>query len=199
MDGALSGEDAAMEAGTFRRRGFLRRDFLATSAFGALTLAAGGLAGCATSGGPAGGATAASAPPASAAELLSPRAAASLTEMARRLYPHDALDDAVYAEVVDDLVGAAAADPDQLAMLAVGAEALETAMTRTWLSLTEIEQVQVMERLEGSTFFATMHAGVMARLYERPDVWALVGYGGPALPQGGYLDKGFDAIDWLPA
>jgi hypothetical protein len=34
-------------------------------------------------------------------------------------------------------------------------------------------------------------------MYVQPEVWALLGYRGNALAQGGYLNRGFNDIDWL--
>jgi hypothetical protein len=52
--------------------------------------------------------------------------------------------------------------------------------------------------LEGTPFFAALRAGTVEVLYRSPEVFALVGYGGSAIEYGGYLNRGFDEIDWLP-
>jgi hypothetical protein len=51
-----------------------------------------------------------------------------------------------------------------------------------------------MQAVEGEAFFAAILGNVQARFYNHPKVWALINY-----PQfGGYVDRGFDDIDWLP-
>ena len=35
-------------------------------------------------------------------------------------------------------------------------------------------------------------------LYSDPEVWELLGYEGPSFDKGGYIDRGFDDLDWLP-
>jgi hypothetical protein len=35
-------------------------------------------------------------------------------------------------------------------------------------------------------------------LYNDHEVWELLGYEGPSFDQGGYLNRGFDDLDWLP-
>jgi hypothetical protein len=35
-------------------------------------------------------------------------------------------------------------------------------------------------------------------LYSNPQVWPLFGYQGSSLEYGGYLERGFDDIAWLP-
>ena len=39
---------------------------------------------------------------------------------------------------------------------------------------------------------------VRAELYYLPAVWALLGFEGSSVEFGGYVDRGFDDIDWLP-
>jgi hypothetical protein len=157
-----------MRATTFRRR-----DFLASSALTTLALAA-----CATGAGSGG---------------LDATSRTGLAQMARRLYPHDALGDEVYAEVSDGV--AAAGDP---AAIADGLRALDAAGAGRFLDRDAAGQVASLQAIESGAFFAGVRAGVQARLYEHPATWAAIGYPGPALPFGGYWDKGFDDIDWLP-
>jgi len=35
-------------------------------------------------------------------------------------------------------------------------------------------------------------------LYDDREVWNLLGYEGPSYDKGGYLNRGFDDLDWLP-
>jgi hypothetical protein len=39
---------------------------------------------------------------------------------------------------------------------------------------------------------------VAVALYRNKQVWPKLGYEGPSFPFGGYLERGFDDIDWLP-
>jgi hypothetical protein len=34
-------------------------------------------------------------------------------------------------------------------------------------------------------------------LYSQPDIWPYFGYEGPSNDKGGYVNRGFDDIDWL--
>jgi hypothetical protein len=154
--------------------GLRRREFLASASLGVLALSA-----CAT------------APTGDVADASTRRA---LQRMARRLYPHDAIGDEVYAEVVDGVI--AGADETTRSQLADGAVALSA--DPMWRRGGAGGEVAAMQRLEDEPFFAVMRAGVQARLYDHPAMWAHLGYRGPALPFGGYWDKGFDDIAWLP-
>jgi hypothetical protein len=35
-------------------------------------------------------------------------------------------------------------------------------------------------------------------LYDDKEVWGLLGYEGSSYEHGGYVDRGFDDLDWLP-
>ena len=41
-------------------------------------------------------------------------------------------------------------------------------------------------------------APTVVALYDDHEVWELLGYEGPSFDKGGYLDRGFDDLDWLP-
>ena len=40
--------------------------------------------------------------------------------------------------------------------------------------------------------------GVRFRLFNHPRLWELLDYPGSSVEYGGYVDRGFDDIDWLP-
>ena len=49
----------------------------------------------------------------------------------------------------------------------------------------------------GWAMFARLDSAVVT-LYSDPEVWELLGYEGPSYDKGGYVDRGFDDLDWLP-
>jgi hypothetical protein len=55
-----------------------------------------------------------------------------------------------------------------------------------------------MKSVESEPFFAAIQGGVMARFYNHPKVWEHIKYPGSSVEFGGYVDRGFDDIDWLP-
>ena len=113
----------------------------------------------------------------------------TLTRMARLIYPHDGLPDAVYAGIVGDLL----ADPTQRSLLRSGAASLGG-----FLDLGEAEQISLLRKIESDEFFNAMKTPLMWALYNTGELWALIGYPGPSFTFGGYVDRGFDDIDWLP-
>jgi hypothetical protein len=122
---------------------------------------------------------------------------ATLTRMARHLYPHDGLDDAVYAQVLDDAVSAAAADPALVRSLETAEAALDARRDRSFLALDSNEQIAVLRELEEAEFFGAIQTAVRLRLYNHPALWALIGYEGPSWQLGGYIGRGAGEIDWL--
>ena len=121
-----------------------------------------------------------------------------MVRMARLLYPHDALSDDVYAEILDDALAATAAD-DSFAMLLddVGA-ALESQTSTEFVTADPAVQIAAMQAIEGDAAFTTIQAAIRAGVYQHPACWKAIGYGGPSFQDGGYLHRGAGKIDWLP-
>ena len=126
---------------------------------------------------------------------LAPRTAETLTAMARVLYPHDSLDDAFYQRVVG-IVGANA-DAAERALLADGASALDEAGGRAFVDLEEKEKLAALQAIEGSPFFEAMRAATARYLYDDRALWSRFGYEGASSHLGGYIERGFDDIDWI--
>lgn len=126
---------------------------------------------------------------------LDAHAAETLTAMARVLYPHDFLDDAPYRRVVD--IVAQEADPVQRALLADGVAALDAAANRPFVALGEKEKLAAVEALQDRPFFEVMRAATARHLYDNRALWPRFGYEGASHHLGGYVERGFDDIDWI--
>lgn len=112
-----------------------------------------------------------------------------LTRAARVIYPHDQLSDDVYAGVVGELL----MDPDLRTILLGSATELGD-----FLGLEAAAQISRLRSMEDGEFFMTLRTPLMFALYNTQELWDLIGYPGPSFPIG-YVDRGFDDIDWLPA
>ncbi len=121
-----------------------------------------------------------------------------LLQMARRLYPHDALQDDVYAECLTSIFRSAIEDPVLAETLRSGLDSLDIAVVGEWLAANPDAQVTALRAIESSAFFETMQDAVRTSLYVHPAVWKLIGYEGSSVEYGGYINRGFDDIDWLP-
>ena len=123
----------------------------------------------------------------------------ALVRLARLLYPHDALDDSVYADALRPLLSRADRDVALAADLRAGLAMLDARAGGSWRAASPNVQLDALERLEEERFFQILRTAVRNRLYQHPVVWTLLGYEGSSLEFGGYLHRGFDDIAWLPA
>lgn len=119
---------------------------------------------------------------------------ATLLAAARTIAPHDRLDDAPYALVVQALDGAATQDAAMLALLRQGIPELGAGFA----SAAETERVAALRTIETTPFFKSVRTTTLMTLYASPLVYAYFGYEGEAFSKGGYLFRGFNDLRWLP-
>jgi hypothetical protein len=121
-----------------------------------------------------------------------------LTSMARLLCPHAGIADDVYAQVIDEVLSAAADDSSLMEALGDAVSALNAAQGGDWFEIETEDQIRAMKAVEDKPFFAVVQADVRDRFYNHPKVWEHISYPGSSVQLGGYVDRGFDDIDWLP-
>ena len=118
---------------------------------------------------------------------------ATLVQMARDIYPHERVPDKYYARAVKGYDA-----PDQTQTVEDGIAALNRAAGGGYLSVeSEAERVAVLRKMEDGAFFQTVRGGLVTGLYNQKEVWPLFGYEGESFNKGGYLNHGFDDIEWL--
>ena len=115
--------------------------------------------------------------------------------MARELYPHDFLEDAHYSRVVDIVAGET--DAAQRTLLAEGVAALDGVFGRPFVALAEKEKLAAVGAIQGRPFFEAMRAATARHLYDNRALWPRFGYEGASSHLGGYVERGFDDIDWI--
>jgi len=128
--------------------------------------------------------------------ISSSQAMATITAAARIMYPHDALPDDVYARVGERLAEAARSDSGTARMIRDGVAALNGG--QTFAGLPADEQLKVLKGIEGSDFFELVRSTAVAQVYSDQRTWQLVGYEGPSFGKGGYINRGFNDLGWLP-
>lgn len=121
----------------------------------------------------------------------------TLLAVCRRIFPHDALPDAPYERWVGELEARAGDEPEFASLLHEGLASLETG-GRRFPELGHEEQLARLREIESTTFFGGVRASGVVALYDNPDVWAHLGWEGASFDQGGYVDRGFADLDWLP-
>jgi hypothetical protein len=119
---------------------------------------------------------------------------AALMSMARTIAPHDKLDDAAYALVVQAVDSDAAKDAITHKMVREGFAELGTG----FVASPENERVEALKKIEPSAFFQTIRLKTLQVLYSSPIAYAYFGYEGEAFSKGGYLFRGFNDLRWLP-
>ena len=124
---------------------------------------------------------------------------ATLIQMARDIYPHDQVADKFYAIAVkthDEQSGKDSAHKD---LIESGIADLDN---RTgdggyrglgW----EEERVEVLKQIEDTPFFQAIRGGLVVGLYNQKELWPVFGYEGESYSKGGYINRGFDDIEWL--
>ena len=129
-------------------------------------------------------------------EPLSAHHVDTLRRVAFLLFPYPELGDAPYERVAGALT-AGAGNVGTRALLDAGISELDARQAGTWLELDQPSQVAALRDFESGEFFQHALQTTKMVLFNDPQVWAFVGYGGSSLEFGGYRDHGLNDIDWL--
>jgi hypothetical protein len=128
---------------------------------------------------------------------LQPETMATLVQMARDIYPHDRVPTEFYVIAVKghDTAETAAEIEAGIAGLNAAAQGKGHAsyLAMGW----ERDRVDVLRAMEQGAFFQKIRGGLVTGLYNQKAVWPLFGYEGESFSQGGYIDRGFNDINWL--
>ena len=120
--------------------------------------------------------------------------AATLLAVSRTIAPHDKLDDAAYALVVRAVDSHATRDGNLQKAFKEGVGRLGADFAKA----RESDRVAALKKIESSEFFQNMRLKTLQVLYATPMAYAYFGYEGEAFSKGGYLDRGFNDLRWLP-
>jgi hypothetical protein len=112
------------------------------------------------------------------------------------MYPHDALPDDVYARVGEKLAEAAREDSGVARLMEDGVSALNGGLP--FVELPADDQLKKLQEIGGSDFFELVRSTAVVEVYSDQRTWQLVGYEGPSFEKGGYINRGFNDLDWLP-
>ncbi len=131
-------------------------------------------------------------------KAIDERSGRVLLQVARQIFPHPLLDDAVYAFVVRDL-DVAAKDSAVKTLLIDGIKQLDAAANGEWLKLDAAARLATVTKIARNPFFEKIRATAVVSLYNNELAFAHFGYQGEAFSKGGYLERGFNDLTWLPA
>ncbi len=121
-----------------------------------------------------------------------------LVTLLRRLFPHPQLPGQRYEEIAVGLQGMLSADPALLALLAQFRGRLDVEGVAPWVLADAATQVQRLADIEAEPAFQALRSLGSIAFYNSAQIWPYFGYEGPSFAKGGYLNRGFDDLDWLP-
>jgi hypothetical protein len=128
----------------------------------------------------------------------------TLVKMARDLYPHDKIADKYYAGVMQGLDAAAKDDPAAKDLLEKGTQLLDGLSERMGFgkyldNANEEDRVAVLKEVEkqNAPFFQKVRGSLITGLYNNKELWPVFGYEGESASKGGYINRGFNDLDWL--
>ena len=131
-------------------------------------------------------------------DLLTREDRRTLLKVVRTAFPHRTFPVSPYERATDAVIEGAGSDPRFLAQLIQGLTDLDGQRDRPFADLDEETAAAVLRGADGSPFLTGIVESVVVTLYSDPEVWELIGYEGPSFDRGGYLERGFDDLDWLP-
>lgn len=122
---------------------------------------------------------------------------ATLVQMARDIYPHDRIPDENYVIAVKGYDTAEAAPEIMAGIAALDAAAQGRGFASYLGAGWERDRVDILRGIEDSPFFQKVRGGLVTGLYNQKAVWPIFGYEGESYSKGGYIDRGFNDINWL--
>lgn len=133
---------------------------------------------------------------------LKPETMRTLIQMARDIFPHDKIADKYYAIAIKPYDEAAGKDAKTKDMIEAGIAAMDENATKAygvpyadvgW----EIDRTALLKDVSDSDLFKKMRGDMVVSLYNQKEIWPTFGYEGESASKGGYINRGFDDIDWL--
>ena len=137
------------------------------------------------------------------ATTLPPATLKILVKVARDIYPHDTLADSYYITAIKPWDGKAAKDPAVKALLEDGVRRLDQdAQARHKVAYVQVpweaDRIVLLQGIEHTDFFKKLRSDLVVSLYNQEELWPKFGYEGSSAEHGGYINRGFNDIDWLP-
>lgn len=133
---------------------------------------------------------------------LQPETMQSLIQVARDIFPHDRFADKIYALAVKAYDDSAAQDDALKSMIEEGVGELnELANSDYGFNYIDVgweaDRNLLLKQIEGGPLFQKMRGDLVVSLYNDHEVWEILGYEGESYSKGGYLERGFNDLEWL--
>ena len=134
----------------------------------------------------------------SGANVSAHNQAALIAELSYQLLPIQAPQSALYQSVVHALMSQLTQRPGAAELIRQGVETFNGFAGKPWLELTAKERRQVIQALFDTPFVSMVRWTTQEVVLRDRQIWNQLGYQGSSIEKGGYLQRGFDDIDWLP-
>ena len=122
--------------------------------------------------------------------------AKEMLAMTRQLFPHDKLGDEYYWVVVESIDKEMAGSSELATRIRDGLAQLNKAAGGDFTAVDAGQQVEAMTKLEGTPFFSDMLNKTQFYFYNNKAVWPKFGYEGSSWEKGGYINRGFNDVEW---
>lgn len=129
---------------------------------------------------------------------LSDEARRILTRIIRVAFPHPQFPDGPYERMTQKIIETSEESRWFRMALTQGLLTLDSLTEEHFLDLPDDRALAVLKRIADLEFFGFIRRTVVLNLYDDPEVHAALGYEGESFSQGGYLNRGFNDLSWLP-
>ena len=129
---------------------------------------------------------------------LTDEARSVLIRVLRVAFPHPSFPDGPYERTADTILREAENSTWFRVALTQGLLTLGHLAGGDFRNLNEADATKVLRRIDSTEFFGFIRRTTVLNLYDNADVWEVLGYEGPSFDKGGYVDRGFNDLDWLP-
>ena len=102
----------------------------------------------------------------------------------------------VMSDGVESIDRDMAGSPELASRLRDGLAQLNKAAGGDFTAVTAEVQVEAMKKLEGTAFFSDMLNKTQFYFYNNKAVWSKFGYEGSSWEKGGYINRGFNDVEW---
>jgi hypothetical protein len=118
-----------------------------------------------------------------------------IASMVRAMFPHDRFPDGPYLRTADAIIAKANGSTASALTLRAGLVELKS---RSFEDLGQKAATNYLKSIEGSPFFSLVHGTTVTGLYTDKEVFKILGYEEASYDKGGYIDRGFNDLTWLP-
>lgn len=129
---------------------------------------------------------------------LTDEARRTLTRIIRVAFPHPQIPDGPYERMAEKIVTEAQESTWFRVALTQGLSTIDSMTEEHFLELSDERALAVLKRITDLEFFGFIRRTTVLNFYDDPEVWKMFGYEGESYSKGGYIDRGFNDLAWLP-